>query len=215
MDQRPAPRYRRPSPPIRRRRGSWRQALKSVLILGAAIQPLVIVAVWAMYARSSAWEDWLSRLGGGFGKRPAARGELGSRVSSAPGLAYYGGGRVALGDYSVKVFNPVSRVMLRVDFALEGDSNCPDAHAFNAFAAMHHNFFREQVMVSVRSAPLDQLTDPELSLLKRNIVARVNLALGEPFLNSVDIKEFSLFESVDRSGFVRYTPESVEEIRVQ
>ena len=62
-------------------------------------------------------------------------------------------------------------------------------------------------MVSVRNSDLEELTDPKLYLLKRRIVARVNLALGERFLKSVDVKDFNLLESLDRSDFVRYDPE--------
>lgn len=186
---------------------SWRWRVKTALVLLAALLPLVLAGVWGAYARANAWKQWLGRLTGGPGSRQASEGGLGSRAAGEPGIAYQGEGRVALGDFSVKIFNPVTHVTLRVDFQLEGLTSCDGQESFEEFAAMYQRFVREQVMVSVRSADLEDLTDPDLGLLKRSIVARVNLALGEPFLKSVDIRKFALFESIDRSSYVRFTPE--------
>jgi len=173
-----------------------------------ALLPLALAATWAVYAGGGTWQDWLTRLRPGTGSQREGRSQFGRRATGEPGVAYHGDGRVELGDFSVKVFNPVTRVMLRTDFRLEGVTSCEDHGEFERFIQGNHRFFREQVMVSVRNSDLDELTDPRLHLLKRRIVARVNLTMGEPFLKSVDIKDFNLFESIDRSGFLRYGPEA-------
>lgn len=112
-------------------------------------------------------------------------------------MAYRGEGRVNLGRYCVRTFNPITRVSQQADFQLEGVTACRNRRAFQAFLKSNHRFFREQVMISVRNSQQDELLDPDLRLLKRRIVARVNLAMDEPFLKSVAIKDFCLLESVE------------------
>jgi len=186
--------------PARRRAPKWRRRCRAGVLILVATLPFVLGATWAVYAGGGPWRDWLARLKpSGSGQTDCATGE--------PGVAYRGDGRVELGDFSIKVFNPVTRVLLRTDFRLEGVTSCTDQEAFEQFIKGRHRIFREQVMVSVRNSDLDELTDPKLRLLKRRIVARVNLALGERFLRSVDVKDFSLLESFDRSDFVRHDPE--------
>ena len=196
--------------PARRRVSKWRRRCQAGALIVVAALPLVLGVTWAVYAGRGSWRDWLTRLKPASSRETSDATGFGHRATGEPGVAYHGDGRVELGDFSVKVFNPVTRVVLRTDFRLEGVTSCADQDAFEQFIQGNHRFFREQVMVSVRNSDLEELTDPKLHLLKRRIIARVNLALGEPFLISVDVKDFNLLESLDRSGFVRYDPEVTE-----
>lgn len=119
-------------------------------------------------------------------------------------MSYLGDGRAALGKYSVKTFDPLSRTTLRTDFRLEGRTACEDEDAFAEFMKSNHRFFREQVTATVRNCDLGDMTDPNLQLLERKLVATVNRALGRRFLESVEIKDFQLFEQFGDSGFVRH-----------
>ncbi len=127
-------------------------------------------------------------------------------VDPKPLPAYLGEGRAELGDYSVRVFDPLTQSTLRTDFRLEGTTSLEDEASFERFMGRNHRFFREQVAVVLRTHHRHELAQPDLKLLGRKIVARVNRSLGEPVLKSAEIKGFSVYESVDRSGFVRREP---------
>ncbi len=116
-------------------------------------------------------------------------------------MKYEGDGRANLGDYSVKIYDPVTRTALRADFALEGETSCGDRPSFDNWLAGHRYLLREQVMIAVRNGNVEEFTDPKLGLLSRKIVARVNRILGRPFLKSVRFKGFVLYESVQNSEF--------------
>ncbi len=185
----PNPHTQDSSPPPRRRR-RW---LSTIALLASVTLPLLGVS-WAVCYGGSTWQDLLTRF------RPASSGSsdhdssFGRRASGEPGIAYRGNGRVQLGQFSVSSYNPITRLTLKADFQLEGVTSCPDREAFDRFMQSSHRFFREQVMVSVRNSARAELIDPGLRLLKRRIVARVNLAMGRPFLKSVAIKDFNLLE---------------------
>jgi flagellar FliL protein len=101
---------------------------------------------------------------------------------------------IDLGEFSVTSFQPVSNTTLRIDFHLYGTVAAENEEAF--IAAMQDNLhrFREQVIVTVRSAEITDLTDAGLGLMKRKILERSNRALGEPFLRSVIFSDFSFIE---------------------
>jgi cobalamin biosynthesis protein CobT len=150
-------------------------------------------------------------------KKPAEGGEPGSEKESAEEPpktgqpAYLGEGRAKLGDYSVKIYDPVTRSMLRADFRLEGVTACEDEAAFQDFAKARLYFFREQVMIALRSSEVADFADPQLQVLKRRLSARVNRAMGYPFVRSVDVKEFAIYESVDNAPYTRWQPTAVEQ----
>lgn len=126
--------------------------------------------------------------------------------------AYLGKGRARLGLFSVKIFDPLTHTMLRTDFGLEGVIVCEDEAEFQRFLRSSQQFFREQVMVAIRTSDAVDFADPSLQLVKRRIVARVNRALGRPFLKSVDLKSFTVYESVENSPYVRWQPAAAEEV---
>jgi len=117
---------------------------------------------------------------------------------------YLGEGRAQLGDFSVKLYDPVTRTLLRVDFRLKGVTACQDEAEFANFLRSRFQFLREQVMIALRSSDMVDLTDPQLTIVKRRIVARVNRAFGQPFLKSVELENFGVYESVDHSPYVRW-----------
>jgi len=129
--------------------------------------------------------------------------------------AFLGKGRARLGPFSVKIFDPLTHTMLRTDFSLEGVIACEDETEFERFLRSSQQFFREQVMVSMRTSDAVDFADPSLQLVKRRIVARVNRALGRPFLKSVELKNFTVYESVENSPYVRWQPAAADEVTRQ
>ena len=101
---------------------------------------------------------------------------------------------VDLGEFSVTAFQPISNTALRIDFRLWGTV---DEEGYNEFMKlMEENLhrFREQVIVTVRSADITDLTDAGLGLIKRKILEKTNKTLGKPLLRAVIFSDFSFIE---------------------
>ncbi len=99
-----------------------------------------------------------------------------------------------LGEFSVTSFQPISNTTLRIDFHLFGTVGLEDENLFLKLMEGNLHRFREQVIVTVRSADLDDLTDAALGLIKRKILEKTNRTLGKPVLRTVIISEFSFIE---------------------
>jgi len=101
---------------------------------------------------------------------------------------------VDLGEFSVTSFQPVSNTTLRIDFHLFGTVNAEDEKQFLSLMEENLHRFREQVIVTVRSADITDLTDAGLGLVKRKILEKTNRTLGKPLLRVVIFSEFSFIE---------------------
>jgi len=183
---------------------TWFKVASTVLI---SIVLILILGMWSGCEKRSSWEEWLANFR--FRGAPSGRSSSGGRDQrhatardKMPPLTYFGNGRAELGDYSICVFDPITQSTLRTDFKLEGATKLGDEATFQQFMERNGRFFQEQVAVVFRTHNLDDLESPDLDLLGRKIVARVNRSLGEKMLESAKIKNFCLSESIDRSGFV-------------
>jgi hypothetical protein len=118
-------------------------------------------------------------------------------------LKYFGDGRAELGEYSIRMFDPLTHITLRAEFTLEGSTDCKSESTFQNFMKSNNRFFREQVNVALRSCDPEQLVETDVGTLQRKLVTQVNRSLERDFLSTVKIKDFALYESVNKSGFVR------------
>ncbi len=185
----------------------FKLAVAGILSVGL----LSLFGTWSGFAGQRSWDNWLANLqfSGSGTRRPKAQSKSKLEFSDKEPLpAYLGDGKAELGDYSIRVFDPITRSVLRTDFRLEGSTSLGDEASFQQFMRCNRRFFREQVAVVFRSHNLDDLASPDLKLLGRKIVARVNRSLGERMLKSAEIKDFSLYESMDHSGFVPWEAEA-------
>lgn len=175
----------------------------------AAAGALLLVAALVLGSLSDttggrSWDNWLAnfQIAGSGGRAANARIRQSSEKPRlgrpVPLPAYLGEGRAELGDYNVRMFDPITQCSLRSEFRLEGQTTLGDEGAFQEFMGRKQRFFREQVAVVLRTYNPNELDSPNLDLLGRKIVARVNRSLGERVLNSVEVKDFALYESVDR-----------------
>jgi flagellar FliL protein len=101
---------------------------------------------------------------------------------------------VELGEFSVTSFQPASGTTLRIDFHLFGTIDPADQIAFEEGMGVHKQRIRDQVIRTVRSAELADLTDPGLGLIKRQILEKSNQTLGKPYLESIIFSAFSFIE---------------------
>ncbi|MBN2474344.1 MAG: hypothetical protein JXB62_07035 [Pirellulales bacterium] len=164
---------------------------------------LALLGVWIALGKPYTWSDWMLSMT--LSKRshgPAAvRSDQGGASADE---TYLGDGHAKLGWYAIKIFDPVTQITLQPEFQLEGHTACGDSRQFGQFMKSHYRLFREQVAIAVRTCDFSKLTEEDLPVLGRKIAARVNRTLDREFLESVEIKDFALYESVDRTVSVRW-----------
>lgn len=124
----------------------------------------------------------------------AAHGE-GGDAHAADG---HGGGHamheVKLGSYHVVTFNTETGTSLNIDFELYGTVLATEQQEFTHLFEANEVRIREQVLVTVRGSEVADLSDPDLGLLKRKILEKVNRTLGRPLLNEAIFSKFSFIE---------------------
>lgn len=204
----PAPStLRRGAPPPRYGRRMWRS---NGFRLGAIVLGFSLVVGLVLGGSAGLmpgkWDRWLVnfRPASSTGSGPAAKTDSGPKPEK---LDYYGDGRAELGDYNVRMFDPLTRVSLRAEFKLEGDTDCNNNAGFQDFIRHNRHFLREQVNVTLRACDPEQLIDTDVETLERRVATRLNRALGRDFLESVTIKDFALYQSIGKSGFVQVDPQ--------
>ena len=101
---------------------------------------------------------------------------------------------VPLGSYHVQTFNQDSGTSLNVDFELYGTVLADEESEFFGLYESNQVRIREQVLVTIRSAELTDLTDSGLGLIKRKILEKTNRALGKPLLHEAVFSEYSFVE---------------------
>ncbi len=101
---------------------------------------------------------------------------------------------VPLGEYSVTTFQPVSNTTLRIDFQLYGTIAVKDEAEFFRRIDENRHRFREQVIVTIRTADITDFTEAQLGLIRRRVLERSNRILGSPLLRGVIFSDFSFIE---------------------
>ena len=107
-------------------------------------------------------------------------------------------GTADLGKYQIKIFDPVLRKTLHVNFELLGAVNFEDQDKFLEYMKGRYQQLRELVDTSIRTCTPEQLTDATHHTLNRKITSRINRAFGWKFLDSVEPINYRLIQwSVD------------------
>jgi hypothetical protein len=101
---------------------------------------------------------------------------------------------IELGDFSITVTQPNSPTALRVDFMLWGTIKEADQPEVKSLFDRNIHRFRDMVLSEIRNLESTDLADPELTLIKRRILAKSNDLLGKPVLKSVVFSQFSYIE---------------------
>ncbi|MEO2049169.1 MAG: hypothetical protein ABGX16_21635 [Pirellulales bacterium] len=101
---------------------------------------------------------------------------------------------VNLGVYHVLTYEPDSGTSLNIDFELWGTVLAEDESPFNQLYIVNQRRIEEQVIITIRSTELTDLTAAELGLIKRKILEKTNRALGKPLLREVIFPKFSFLE---------------------
>jgi len=180
------------------RQFSWLRAAA----VGFAGLWVVALSSWITFSSPYTWSDWMSSMD--FLSRSQGTKLGGSHKGELP--AYLRDGSASLGCYAVKIYDPVTRTMLQAEFRLQGRTTCKNGQEFEEFFRCNHHLFREQVMITLRTCDFQEAADRDLELLGKKIVSRVNRTLGRPFLESVELQDFVLYESIGAISTMQWNP---------
>lgn len=167
---------------------------------------ILLVLAWIALRNSSAWQ---------YGQGHPAHNE--AAESSPPdatppdpptdaSYAYLGAGKVRLGQFAVRVFDSATRTALLSEFRLEAETQFARDEDFARFMAGNRRGLQEQVMVTLRACTVPQLRSSDTAPLEKKLVGRFNRAFGRPLFDAIRIKDYTLFEAVGDSPFVRCAP---------
>lgn len=123
----------------------------------------------------------------------AAHAKDGESGSDAAG-SESGEREIDLGEFSLTAFQPASNTTLLIDFHLYGTIQGEEEHGFGEHYEANKHRIRDQVITTIRSAELADLTDPGLGLIKRQILEKTNRALGKPLLHGIVFSDFLVVE---------------------
>ncbi len=101
---------------------------------------------------------------------------------------------VKLGSYHVVTFNTDTGTSLNIDFELYGTVLAKEETEFTHLFEANKVRLREQILVTLRSSDVADLSDPDLGLLKRQILEKTNRTLGKPLLSEAIFSKFSFIE---------------------
>lgn len=119
------------------------------------------------------------------------KAEKGGHGASGEGAKEH---EVDLGQFSLTTLQPASNTTLLVDFHLYATVGSENESLATELIERHKHRVRDQVLTTVRSAEIADLTDPGLGLIKRQILEKTNRALGKPILQGVIFSDFLVVE---------------------
>lgn len=99
-----------------------------------------------------------------------------------------------MGEFQLTAFQAATNTTLLINFHLFGTIAGEEAGYFEANYEANKHRIRDQVLTTIRSAELADLTDPGLGLIKRQILEKTNRALGKPVLQAIVFSDFVAVE---------------------
>ena len=109
-------------------------------------------------------------------------------------IRYHEGGYADLGEFSVGRYDSITNTTLTVNFQLKGMTPCRDKASFNKFMHENERAFRDRVAQAVRDCRPSDYTDTKS--MSKKVAARVNRAFSGRFLESAELAEFDVYESI-------------------
>ena len=99
-----------------------------------------------------------------------------------------------LGEYGIAFTPPGTDRNYRVEFVLFGTIKTKDEKRLEELFTERQGRFRHRMMLEIRNATMDELTENQLGLLQRRILATSNEILEEPILLGVGFDRFVFME---------------------
>jgi hypothetical protein len=99
-----------------------------------------------------------------------------------------------LGIYSVSFVPPGADHNYRVEFRLFATVNTKDKKRLEELMEEKQFRFRHRMILEIRNASMQELTENQLGLIQRRILATSTEVLGEPLLLSVGFNDYQVIE---------------------
>jgi hypothetical protein len=164
-------------------------AFISVIVL------LEVVAASMLVPTASETADTAEKLAAAEAAKEMVQGDDASgQNAEADSLALRDMREVSLGSYHVPIYNIDSGSSLNVDFELYGTVLADEEADFFQLYEANQIRIREQILVTIRSTAVTDLTEAGLGLIKRKILEKTNRALGKPLLHEAVFSKFSFIE---------------------
>ena len=177
---------------------SKRPGLMTVVKAAAFISVIVLLEVAAasiLVPSASETVDTAEKLAAAEAAREVVKdGEEAGEGAQADSLALQDMREVSLGSYHVLNYNPDSGSSLNVDFELYGTVLADEEGDFFLLYEANQIRIREQILVTIRSTSVIELSEAGLGLIKRKILEKTNRALGKPLIHEAVFSKFSFIE---------------------
>lgn len=96
-----------------------------------------------------------------------------------------------LGKFQVTATQPVTNTIVRITFSLWGTIPETEETEFEHLYERNKNRIRQEVIFIARQLDAEGLADPNLALLKRKILDKINQVLGKSVVQTVVFSDFS------------------------
>lgn len=200
MDRRPRKTTAvRPIGRVKRRRKNNGYVGQFLLLVSVGALMLGSIVAWKVYNDQSSWREWSMSMRSGMigmhGNRTGKGSEedVGDELEGKS-IRYLGKGYADLGEFSIGRYDSITNTTLTVNFQLKGMTPCQDKESFNKFMHENERAFRDRVTQAVRDCRASDFTDT--TSMSKKVVARVNRAFSGRFLESAELADFDVFESV-------------------
>ena len=185
--------------PIRRKRQNEGYVIQFMLLISVGSLLIGSIVTWKVYSNESAWREWSMGMRSGMlgmhGSRSAdaTNEEIGDELAGKS-IRYLGSGYADLGEFSIGRYDAITNTTYTVNFQLKGMTPCEDEESFNKFMHENERAFRDRVTQAVRDCRGGDYADSKA--MSRKVVARVNRAFSGRFLESAELTDFDVIESI-------------------
>lgn len=178
-----------------------------MLILSVLALLLGSLVAWRVYNSDRSWREWSmgvrSGLLGMHGNKSSDEASDGDGEGNGDELAgksirYLGGGYAELGEFSVRRYDSITNTTFTVNFHLKAMTPHEDEASFHQFMGENERAFRDRVSEAVRDCRPSDYADTRT--MSKKISTRVNRAFGRRCLESAELADFEVFESIGVYG---------------
>ena len=183
----------------RRKRQTDGYIIQFMLLVSVSSLLLGSIVAWKVYGNEDAWREWSMGMRSGMlgmhGKRSVNSGdeEIGEDLEGKS-IRYLGGGYADLGEFSIGRYDSITNTTFTVNFQLKGMTPCKDEESFKKFMHENQRAFHDRVTQAVRDCRGSDYVDSKS--MSRKVVARVNRAFSGRFLESAELADFDVLESI-------------------
>ena len=100
----------------------------------------------------------------------------------------------SLGDFGLNFTPGGTERSYRIEFSLFGTVKKKDRAQLETLYTEREGRFKHRLMLEIRNATIDELTESQLGLIQRRILATTNEVLEEPLILGVGFKHYQVYE---------------------